>query len=154
MAKHKTDDEVKLNQLQRINIAKELYIKGTTHPKICQIVGCGTETLRTWIDANKWDTLRTYQLTSPNEVRQKTLHRLSMLLDKSIEEDESDAKEMDQLNKLLASLPEEKLQQSAMLVFMAFYDHLLAEAKYNPKITDDFLHLLDNQQDNFLVRYS
>lgn len=140
-----------LSALQKQVWAKDLYLLGNTTTQICAKVGTDSRTLNKWIEDNNWKSLRAYLHVDTSVMRGKLLLLIENQIDKAIQDGEFGAfdKEAGNFAKLLDQLTDDNIASKAVAVFKRFYDFLDTEAKIDDRITNEFIVLLDELQDNF-----
>lgn len=135
---------------ERFEYAYLLFMQGVTQADICKRVGVSAPTLQKWKDAGGWELKRATRTISIDDLVQKTLKRISTILDKEGDEFSADA-----FAKAVAQLKNLKSNQTVddeINTFMAFQDYLISERASFSEITDEFIKTVVKLQDSYILK--
>lgn len=100
-----------LSDIAAKELAKRLYIDGTSHEEIAKAVERSTRTIGRWVKDSNWDKQKKYLMTTRDEQLRflyDQLEKIKIMIDKRTETSEGNgvlsSKETDQVSKLTASI--------------------------------------------------
>ena len=141
---------VKPRDQEKFEYAYMLFMQGVSQADICQRVVVSAPTLQSWKESGNWDEKRATRTISIDDLMQKTLKRISEMLDKEGDEFRADA-----FSKAVAQLKSLKSTQTIddeISTFMAFQDFLIAERAHYREITDSFIKSVVKLQDSYILK--
>lgn len=146
----------KLKQVQARNPEKYeyaylLFMQGVQQNDICKRVEISAPTLQNWKESGGWGNKRATRSISIDDLMQKTLQKISAILDKEGDEFSADAfaKAVNQLK----SLKNTRTVDDEIATFMAFQDYLISERASYKEITDSFIKSVVKLQDSYILKH-
>jgi transposase len=136
------------------DIAKVLYMAGSSQKEIAERIGVTAATVNSWVNINGWKELRAAKNITRPELINKLLLSINNLLEKSNEKDGVGIDGLgDKLVKLANTL--EKLDRKANVVdvidvFSAFVKWLELQSGHEPTITLDLIKKVNVLQDKYV----
>lgn len=148
----------KQNQERKKELARALFLSGSTQDEIADKVEVSRQTVNRWCTAEGWKEAR----AARNITRPELVNKLLLTIDKLIEQvsasDDTDqlAGLGDKLSKLAAVI--QKLDKQANVVdavevFMAFNKWLQYRATTDPEVTPELIKAINKYQDKFLIEH-
>lgn len=141
---------VKPRDQEKFEYAYMLFMQGVSQSDICKRVEVSAPTLQSWKESGNWDDKRATRTISIDDLMQKTLRRISEMLDR-----EGDKFQADAFSKAVAQLKSLKSTQTIddeISTFMAFQDFLIAERAHYKEITDSFIKSVVKLQDSYILK--
>lgn len=142
--------QVQARNQEAFEYAYLLFMQGISQKDICERARVSAPTLQTWIESGGWRDKRATRTISIDDLMQKTLKRISEMLDKEGDEFHADA-----FAKAVAQLKSLKSTQTVddeIATFMAFQDFLIAERANYKDITDQFIKTVVRLQDSYILK--
>lgn len=142
--------QVQARNQEAFEYAYLLFMQGVSQKDICGRANVSAPTLQSWIESGGWREKRATRTISIDDLMQKTLKRISEMLDKEGDEFQADA-----FAKAVAQLKSLKSTQTVddeIATFMAFQDFLIAERANYKDITDQFIKAVVRLQDSYILK--
>ena len=135
---------------EKYEYAYLLYMKGVAQNDIAKKVEISAPTLQSWKESGGWEHKRATRTISIDDLMQKTLHKISEILDKEGDSFSADsfAKAVNQLK----SLKSTSTVDDEIATFMAFQDYLITERAGYKEITDSFIKAVVRLQDSYILK--
>lgn len=141
---------VQARNQEKFEYAYLLFMQGVSQQDICARVQISAPTLQSWKETGGWAEKRATRTISIDDLMQKTLKRISEMLDKEGDEFQADA-----FAKAVAQLKSLKSTQTVddeIATFMAFQDYLIAERANYKEVTDQFIKAVVKLQDSYILK--
>jgi len=135
---------------EKYEYAYLLFMQGVAQNDICKRVEVSAPTLQSWKESGGWAHKRATRSINIDDLMQKTLHKISDILDKEGDDFSADsfAKAVNQLK----SLKSTRTVDDEIATFMAFQDYLIAERAGYKEITDSFIKAVVRLQDSYILK--
>ena len=135
-----------LEQAQRKEFARMLYMQGHTQKEIAEKVGVTRNTISAWINSEKWGELKAAKTITRKELVAKMLAKINEKLD-------ADQWTSDEMAKATAAI--EKLDKQTNVVTIievvsAYDTWLIARMKLDPELTPELVKVMNRYQDMFI----
>lgn len=142
--------QVQARNPEKYEYAYLLFMQGVSQQDICTRVEVSAPTLQSWKESGGWEAKRATRTISIDDLMQKTLKKISDLLDKEGDEFSADsfAKAVNQLKTLKST----QTVDDEIAVFMSFQDYLIAERANYKEITDNFIKSVVKLQDSYILK--
>jgi hypothetical protein len=145
-----TKKQVQARNPEKYEYAYLLFMQGVAQNDICQRVEVSAPTLQSWKESGGWEAKRATRTISIDDLMQKTLKKISEILDKEGDDFSADAfaKAVNQLKALKST----QTVDDEIATFMAFQDYLIAERATYKEITDNFIKSVVKLQDSYIIK--
>jgi hypothetical protein len=131
---------------EKFEYAYLLFMQGVSQKEICERVKISAPTLQGYKDSGGWDTKRASRTISIDDLVQKSLKKVSEMLDADNFNADSFAKAVSQLK----TLKTRNTVDDDINTFMDFQDYLIRERSSNKEVTDELIKCITSLQDNYI----
>jgi hypothetical protein len=132
---------------EKFEYAYLLFMQGVAQQDICTRVGIAAPTLKNWKETGGWEEKRAARTISIDDLMQKTLRKISQMLD---DNDNFSADAFAKAVNQLKTLKTGNTIDDEINCFMAFQDYLIKHRPLNKTITDDLIKTIIRLQDDYV----
>jgi len=131
---------------EKFEYAYLLFMQGVSQKEICERVKISSPTLQGYKESGGWDTKRASRTISIDDLVQKSLKKISDMLDAQDFNADSFAKAVSQLK----TLKTHNTVDDDINTFMDFQDYIIRERSSNKDVTDELIKCITSLQDNYI----
>lgn len=139
------------SDLDKIEVAGNLYSQGKSIKDIANIIGMSEKTVRNWSKRHQWNVIRGAKMVSIDNIVQKALVKIDSMLDNEEFNADAFSKAVAQLKKLK---PDQRSIDDYIVAFEGFGNFIHDEAQNDKEITKAFYQKVTSLQSKYIIQIS
>lgn len=146
--------KINVRDPEKYEYAQILYIdKKLSQKDVCERIGINAKTLKSWIDQGGWAEKRVIKVMSPDAMINRLMQKADQLMNgEDFEENATEiCNAISKLIRQIKTLKNSTTNNDRVQSFLEFSDWLIAEARHDRSINDNFMRQLNTLQDKYIM---